>query len=236
MKKLFIAIVFIYSVNSFAQAFTGSTGRAYRNTMINYIAENKRFENNKEFTEEFEGSAFIQNGFKVGVINDNTKKHVLFKYNAYRDEILIKNEENLTYYTLLKGLGTKIKALNTHNEDVYIVFKHGKKQENRFFKHVFHTVDKKIYLLIKEKVIFVEGKKPKTGYDEYEKPHFKKLDDKFYVSFDDENAIEIPKSRRKFTGLFGDKKDKIKSFIKRNKKDHREKQDLIAILKYYNSL
>ncbi|WP_299618181.1 hypothetical protein [uncultured Tenacibaculum sp.] len=237
MKKLITVIVLVCSFNSFGQAFSssGEGGRGYRNTLINYLAENQRFKNNLEFEEKFEGSAFIQKDFKVGVISDSNK-HVLFRYNAYKDEMLIKNEKTLKYFNLLKGLGNRIKAVNTHGEDTYIVFNDKEDGENRFFKHVFNTVDKKQHLLIKEKVIFVEAKQPKTAYQDYKKPHFKRLEDKFYISLDGENAVEVPRSKRKFIALFGDKKNEIKTYIKEKKKSYKDKQGLMAILKYYNSL
>ncbi len=238
MRKTLTTVMLIYSLTSFAQAFSssGEGGRGYRNTLINYLAENQRFKNNKGFEEKYEGSAFVQNSFKVGLVGNN-KKHVLFKYNAYKDEVLVKDEDNLKYFNLLKGLGNKIKAINSHNEDTYIVFNDSEKDEKRFFKHVFNTVDKKQNLLIKQQIIFIEAQKPKTAYQEYKAPHFKRLDDMFYISLDSSNdAIKVPKSRRKFTALFGDKKDEIKTFMKSKDKSHKEKQGLIAILKYYSTL
>ncbi|WP_299618184.1 hypothetical protein [uncultured Tenacibaculum sp.] len=237
MKKvllLFFAV--IYSANTFSQAFTGGGNKAYRNTLINYLSENLRVKNNKEFYEKVSGTVFVQNSFIAGRVNES-KEIVKYKYNAYNDQILINDNNGEKYFNLLKGVGNKIQAINSKLSETYIVFKDLSTSKSQFFKHEFNTSgDKVVSLLTKQKVVYVKGKQATNSYQSATKPKFNRLKDQFFVSLDDRTAVEVPRSKKKFIALFENKEKEIKTYMKENRKSHKKRNELIDILKYYATI
>ncbi len=235
-KTIVLVLAIICSVKVCAQGFSGSGSKAYRNTLINYISENQRVKNNKEFYQKVNGTVFVQKNFIVGRVND-AKDLVKYKYNAYNDQILINDNNGEKYFNLLKGIGNKIQSINAKINETYIVFKDVSASKNQFFKHEYSTPgEKPASLLVKQKVVYLKGKQATNSYQSSTKPKFDRLSDQFFISLDDKNALEVPKSKKQFIALFGENKKEIKAFMKEKRASHKKKNGLIEILKYYKTM
>ena len=117
--------------------------------------------------------------------------------------------------------------------DEYRVF-YDEKQKASFFKVI--KVSNKFSLLIKEQVKLTGGEKPKSTYDEYKAPAFKRVKDKLYLSLDNENAIKVPTNKKRFYKLFASNGNTIKDFVRKNKLDIKKHGDLLKIANFYATL
>lgn len=106
--------------------------------------------------------------------------------------------------------------------------------KNGFF--VLLTDGKQISLLLKEKIKLYDEVKAQSGYDKYQPPKFKREKDKFFVGFKNNSTIKLPKKKKDILNLFSLYKDKIESFTKDRRLGFKNKQDLIDIFNFYNTL
>ena len=161
---------------------------------------------------------------------NNFKDIITAKYDAYKDLFAVELNNSRRFY-LKKALGNKITFFKSR--DVYQVF-NDENNKTSFFKVVKES--EKFALLIRQKVKLYGGEKPKSSYEGYVKPYFKKVKEVYYFSMDKSNAVKIPSNKKKFYMLFSDKSEKIKKYAKKNKLNIKKDKDLIKILSYYTSL
>ena len=113
-------------------------------------------------------------------------------------------------------------------------FFYGEKEKANFFKVI--ASSDKFSLLVKQHIKLTGGKKPKSTYDTYKAPAFKRAKDQFYLSLDNSNAMKISKNKKKFYKLFPGNERKIKTFVKENTLDIKKQKDLLKILNFYTTL
>ncbi|MEQ6123804.1 hypothetical protein AAON49_06360 [Pseudotenacibaculum sp. MALMAid0570] len=208
---------------------TSWSGLTFRN---NLATENSRDGNKvtEEFYESVTGdSPYVNNVFAPAKVN-KYKDVVTARYDAYKDLVVVKINDSKALY-LEKRLGNKVYFMATR--ETYQIF-YGEKERAEFFKIV--KTGKKSSLLLKQEVVLRGGEKPRSTYDTYVAPFFKRLKDKLYISLDNKNAVKLPTNKKKFLKLFNDKESKIKSFVKKNKLNIKNQGDIGKILSYYATL
>lgn len=172
------------------------------------------------------GSPYIYDAMLPAKVNE-FKDIVAARYDAFKDLITIQMSKTKNFF-LEKKLGNKIKFVKTNDE--YRVF-YDEKEKASFFK-VIKATDK-FALLIKEQIKLTGGEKPKSTYDEYKAPAFKRIKDKMFLSIDNANAVKIPTNKKKFYKLFSSNGSAIKTFVKKNKLNIKDQKDLIKIMDHY---
>lgn len=237
--KKWILLVFIglLSLPNFAQEFTraGTNGGALSSfdpiTMRNLLMLSSSLEgkDTEAFYESVLGSPYIYDVMMPAKVND-FKDVVSARYDAFKDLITIQISKPKNFY-LEKKIGNRIRFVKTN--EVYQVF-YGEKEKASFFKVI--KTSEKFSLLMKQHVKLTGGDKPKSTYDEYRAPAFKRAKDKIYLSLDNINAIKAPTSKKKFYKLFSSNGKAIKAFVKENKLDIKKQKDLIKIMDFYASL
>lgn len=175
------------------------------------------------------GSPYIYDALLPAKVN-NFNDVVTARYDAFNDLITIKLSKTKIFY-LEKRIGNKMRFVKTN--EVYQVF-YDEKERASFFKVVKSSDN--FSLLLKQQVKLTGGEKPKSTYDEYKAPAFKRAKDKMYLSLNNENAIKVPTNKKKFYKLFASNGTSIKNFIKKNKLNIKEQKDLIKILDYNATL
>ena len=96
--------------------------------------------------------------------------------------------------------------------------------------------DGKNILLAKQTVRFIEAKEPETGYDARKPADYKRRKDELYLAKEGKELVSIPRKKKVFYGIFGDKASDIKSYVKKNKLGYKKAKDLKKIIAYYNTL
>jgi len=230
MKILKITLIFLFSLSlSNAQSIAFADGNA------TYGRENSFITIDADTRYDVEGSKYLADAFMPAVVSTMPDKLFNIKYNIFSGEMEVQSTNNKAY------------ALNKYRKDIVITFIDSKTTYQLFdyinsdnmmqlgYFLVLNRGENKI--LIKEKIIFLEEKPSKTGYDEHRPPQYKRLDDKYYVKTSgSSNALELPKNKNKFAELFPKNKSDILSFIKSNKIKLNKEDDLKKIIKYINSL
>ena len=185
---------------------------------------------------DVEGSKYIQEDFEMAVISIYSGYKFNVKYNAYDDEMEVQGKDDKSF-ALNKGeKNAEITFLNANI--TYGIFDYmgsdGQVIPGYFQKL---NVGDAVSLLKKEKIMFIEEKASKTGYDAYRPPQFKRLNDQFYIKQKSNPiAIESPRNKKGVSSLFPEKKDKILKFIKENKIKTNKEDDLMKLISFINSI
>ena len=84
---------------------------------------------------------------------------------------------------------------------------------------------------------FLEPRKATTFYG-VDKPAglYKRSKDVYYIVFNDESVVKIPMKKKELHIIFGTKKTAIKEYVKKNKLNPKNLEDLEKLVVYYNTL
>lgn len=230
MKIFKTTLIFLFTISlSNAQSIAFADGNA------TYGRENSFITIDADTRYDIEGSKYLVDKFMPAVVSTMPDKLFNIKYNVFSGEMEVQSSNNKAY------------ALNKYRKDIVITFINSKTTYQLFdyinsddmmqlgYFLVLNRGENKI--LKKEKIIFLEEKPSKTGYDEHRPPQYKRLDDKYYLKIaGNSNAIELPKNKKKFAALFPDKKSDILDFIKSEKIKFSKDADLKKLVTHINSL
>jgi len=64
----------------------------------------------------------------------------------------------------------------------------------------------------------------------------KRPSDVFFIGYKNNTSTELPRRKKHFFRLFSSKAHEVESFVKKQKLRFKDKEDLIEIFIYYNSL
>jgi len=177
--------------------------------------------------------AYLNTNFLVGNIYQDEnllKSNVPMRYNAYADEIEIKNhisEEN--YGALMKDPSIYAKI----SKDIYVFIPYDGSNEKGGYFNVLN--DGKTYDLYKKTTsLFREPQKAKTSYGRDTPPSFTK-NVKYYL-VEDGSFLEMPSRKSKVIKMMDKKKTEIKAYIKDNDINMNKEADMIKLVSYFDSL
>lgn len=175
---------------------------------------------------ELRKKKYLTFSYELALVDEyDTKSRV--RYNIYEDQIeFIK--DNSIYY-LVKEVGRRIYFIES--KDLYKVFTLD--DEPRFFKV---HVDGKHSLLAKQRVRYIEPRKALSGYDRAKPANYRRMKDELYIALDNRNLMKLPRDKKEFLEVFGNKSKLMKGFIKQNKLNYRKVEDLKKIIQYFNIL
>ncbi len=177
------------------------------------------------------GTSYIINEFIPGKISNQNRVY-LMRYNAYKDLMEMELESKRYYIPLSTSYSVTFESLNK----TYQVLDYKEKEITKKGLFVVVFLGNEISLFLKEKIVFFEEVVAKTGYDKYVPPTLKRVDDKFYVVFKNNTAIALPNKKKEVISLFESKGSAIESYAKINNLGFKNREDLIKIFKYYDTL
>tara|TARA_R110002051_G_scaffold271361_2_gene331709 strand:- start:8307 stop:8978 length:672 start_codon:yes stop_codon:yes gene_type:complete len=181
-------------------------------------------------TTDLEGTVYVNEEFQPAKIN-NDKKLYFARYDAYHNEMEVNAADGVHY--LPKSYNLPIQFTNTNK--VYQVFDY--KKNNEQFTEFFVVLSSgNIKLLVLEDIEYFEGVKAKSSYETSKPAKLLRAKDEYYISLEDNLAIELSKKKKDFLSIFNDKSEKIDSYMKENKLSNKDQEDLIKIFSYYDSL
>lgn len=181
------------------------------------------------------GSPYEQETFVEGkIIDEVTKKEkiCLIRYNAYTDEVEIKNSLNdKNISSMLKSKGISVISDNKEYRFSKFVTNTGNAY-NRISIALLKDSPFSVYKYIEKE--FIAGKKAKTSLEKSTSAKFKSIET-YYI---EKGGILIPLDMHKKRVLksFPSHKKEVENFIKTNKLRFKNESDLIKVTKYFNSL
>lgn len=177
---------------------------------------------------DYEGSPYLVDDYQPAKISI-TERIYSVRYNAFEDRMEILSKGVAKALPLMDNL--TIEFINQNK--VYKVFTNKKGKQGYF---VVLYVGNKASLLSKETIEFKEAVKPQSGYDKYKPPMFKRGKDQHYLGYANGTTSMLSGKKKEFYTVFGESADEIKKYVKSEKLNIRDSNDLIGIFKYYDSL
>ncbi|MFT4831449.1 MAG: hypothetical protein ACI815_001097 [Psychroserpens sp.] len=179
-----------------------------------------------------EGSQLIFEDFKNGeiYINEELKLKNKLRYNAYRNEIQILQPDE-TFNVLLKRSYMSAKI----DDRTYALLTYLDNQNLKKTGYFNPLNEGELVLLFKPEIILKQGKEPETGYDRYRAPKYIE-NNSYYIKKGEENAKKTKLTKRSIFKNLKKHKEDANIFIKENKLNLRNVDDVVLLLNYYNTL
>ena len=172
-----------------------------------------------------EHKKYVSQDYKPAYVDD-FKQRAFLRYNIYEDQMEFVKDDNIYY--LKKDIGRLVRFSDNTKYTV--------KELNGDAQFFLVHQDGKNILLAKQTVRFIEAKEPETGYDARKPADYKRRKDELYLAKEGKELVSIPRKKKVFYGIFGDKASDIKSYVKKNKLGYKKAKDLKKIIAYYNTL
>jgi len=235
MKKLLISTLFLFlTITLFSQANRSEFNLGLR--QINIEQEQSTLGLTKGEYKNLKGSPYVNEKFVLSKIykgKEVTFNDIHLRYNAFSDEIEIRNSEinsKITYGALIKNSKQTIKIFNT----TYVFVSY----ENSNIKGNYFEVlsEQKLFDLYKKTTVkFYQPVEAKTSYDKNKPAEFKHFHT-YYLVDKKKSFNELPSNKNKLLKVLSKENKKVKDFAKKNKLNLDKDKDLIRLVSYYNSL
>ena len=221
LNNYMAAFLLLFSISSFSQH--GDIEHIYFNS--------KTFTTIDLISKKLVGTSYINIEFLPGIIS-NQKTVYSMRYNAYRDKMEVELDNKTYYLPLSSNYSISFDSLNK----IYQVLDYKEKDVTNKGYFVVVYLGDKISLFLKEKIKLYEEVPAKLGFTTYEPPKLARVNNELYVGYKNNIAIELPNRKKDILKLFSTKSDEIESYAKKNNLEFKNKEDLIQIFRYYNTL
>lgn len=227
MKKIIFTLALISTISiNYSQQVIQIQGQSGAQSFMVSASNNK--------DEKALGSPYITEDFTLAKISLLKQKNYLVRYNAYYDEIEIKNDNNDVFF-ISKKRGYIVVNIVKENYS-YHLFGYLDASNTLDFGYFIKLNDANT-LLLKKQIVSLIPKKPNTnGYSEEKPAQFKRQKDKYFIKKGDDNAIELPKNKKDIAKLFPEFEKDILSFIKKNEIKTNKEEHLIKLINFINTL
>ena len=187
----------------------------------------------QKFDKKIKGSLFINENFETVIIDDIPIQYPA-RYNGYTDNFEVKHMGKVKY--IVPSLDSKVQVKFKTTNKTYKIYKYLYKGDVKAGFFVIKSKGKNYDFVSKEKVIYVEEKKPKTPYEKYKNPELKRARDTYYLRLKGAEALsEIRLRKKDVIKFFGKDSKIISSLIKKNKLNVKKEKDMIQLLKLYDN-
>ena len=195
-----------------------------------YFPSGMVFSTKKDVTTSIKGSIFFHEEWENGsfyTFKNEKIENVKLRINLYHHQIQVKIKNKI------KATDNKnVKIIEVGNKKYYTSYNFKMADNNIGIFELLYTENLKL-----AKLFYI--KKTKANYkvqtNAGEKEDSYNLKELIYLIIDNE-AYKIPKSSKALANLFGNKSNDMLKFIKSEKIKTKKNDDLIKVLKYYNSL
>jgi len=188
--------------------------------------------NNQLSEKDIKGSPYLNDEFETGTIYTFQRQKyedIPLRYNIYNDELEFKNPAGEVQAMATPEIVEKAEFGSFHM--VYSPYLQINKTKNGFFLVLEQG---KASLYAKPGITFKEQTEP-AAYKDAEPPTFVKKADEYYIRIGNEQAVLI-NNKKDLIAAFSDNKDKIESFVNKNKTKTNKPESLKEVVRYYNSI
>jgi len=236
MKNLILFFsVLVVSFNAYSQINEAAYGK-----MLNASLEANQFFElygiSVEDLRNITGSPYEENYFQPGFIYSNNKltaSNVPMRYNIFSDEIEINTSQDPNHQdvnVLSKSPDVFVKI----GTDVFVYVENlSDENQSGYFKVVHEGEHFDLYK--KSQVRYVEKRFAETTFQQDQPARFDRTDT-FYLVSNSGFFYELPANRRRFNAVFKEHNKEIESYVRSNKLDIRNENDLEKIVKYFNEI
>ena len=177
------------------------------------------------------GSPYFNNQFQKGEVltTSNTKYiGIPLRYNIYNNEIEFEGKDKKVY-NLEKSTVKSVKIDST--EFIYKTFN----IKNHFIRSYYEVLLQGKSILLKQYQVEFEEEKPAKPYQDPVPARFKQPKVDFYITKDYSEVQKIS-NFKDLSSILSDKTKEMEKYIKTNKLKIGKQEDLLDIVRFYNSL
>jgi len=178
------------------------------------------------------GTPFLLNDWVKGVVEQSNKisyKNVDLKYNTYKDELYFKNPKD----GAMLSFSVPVTAFSLEFNGKIESFRNAYPAVDNFTSKTYYQVlfDGEIKLLFKSFKTLIEVKPYNSATTEK-----KFIDNSSYYVLKENVMKKFKPSKKDILEIFKSKSAELDTFIKNEKIDFKQNQDLIKVFEYYSSL
>ncbi|WP_178987386.1 hypothetical protein [Winogradskyella schleiferi] len=229
MKHFFISLLIGLSVFSFCNA-QDNLNISNLDEFGNYI--NRKVSVNVNKSLFIEGSPYINDTFELIKFKRFGDVIFLGRYNANLGEMQIRRDND----TIVLNNSENFEITFVSDKKVYKTYSYTQKDgsSTRGFLVVLKETDS-MAVLKEEKIKFQEKKPSTNGYDKAKPAKYVRSKDLYYYRLGNKVSL-LPQKRKEFLKLYPEHSNKLKEFIKQNKINLKEADDLITLFGYIEKL
>lgn|GEM_PF-1609895 len=178
------------------------------------------------------GSQYYNDKFMPAKV-DNSSEILVVRHNAYSDEMEVKVLEEIK--VLQPVLGQTVSVVGTDTTYEYVQYTN---EDNVLNQHYLMVISDNPNLKIyKRQEIYLQPEQhPTGGYQKYKAAMYKEKDPKYYIKVKDGKIVHFEPNKSEIIGLFPEKKNEIKDFLKENKISPKDEEDLPKLGAYLSTL
>ncbi|MDX1470306.1 MAG: hypothetical protein R3213_02325 [Flavobacteriaceae bacterium] len=183
---------------------------------------------------EAEGSPYVNEEYLPVKVNG---QDIIYsaRYNAYNDEMEIKTAESENPIALDTKIDYTVTFINNNKVYRTLSYPNSRGQMLKgFLVKVYSTENYTLFM--KENIKYQDKIKAKSSYQSDKPAKFVRDADVFYVQKNDGPVKIVPNKRKEIHEIFDTNQDKIKDFIKDSKTDSDDKNDLVKLLIFADTL
>lgn len=229
MKKINLSLLVI--LFTLSQGFSQSRTD---NEIINPFTNQRLVNESKLEIKNIKGSPYLNEEFLPVKVSKRPEKNLSARYNAYKDEIEIKQGNGAAIYVLNKKSSFS-KVEFTASKMAYEAYDFIEKGEKKrgYLEKLNPTGNH--FLLKKQRITFIDAKPSNTGYDNSSPAQFKKAKNNYFIKINEGNIIEFKKNKKDFAKLFPKHEKELLSYIKKQGINTKKEKDLIKLINYVNT-
>ncbi|WP_224489885.1 hypothetical protein [Robertkochia flava] len=227
---LFNAFIFLFSFGIKAQ----NSGNLVETNRINSMGNNRPNQImtiKKDYSDvKAKGSPYLNEAYVKGTvyINGNPNNEAFIRYNAHLDFIEVK--EGNQVYQLFRRPNIWVE-MNGKKLGILEYLENGESKSG----YLFPLAEGAMSFYKKPARRLIDGKEPKSGYDQYIPPRY--VDDhRYYLQMNDGPITEVKVNNRFVKELFGADYKKVTEYAKTQDLDPKNPEELAALIDWYNSL
>jgi len=221
INKITIGLVFL-SLLSLVNAQT-----------IDMTAERTLMSKDASVPVKAEGSPYISDSFMLARISSYGNKIFNARFNAFNNEMEVSIEDNKVI-----ALDNKVdfEVIFTAENKIYrtVTYLDDNATSKRGFLVVLFENDK--YSLFKEeRITFNEKVEARTSYDKAKPASYNRIDDLYFIKLEDKITF-LPQRKKDFLQRFSKHEKELKSYMKNNKLNPKNEDELITLVKHLSTL
>ncbi|MCU0349523.1 MAG: hypothetical protein MUF43_01645 [Flavobacterium sp.] len=219
MKHLIIYFSFLVPILSSAQISNYDISNNMMNSFGREVNSSK---------DNAEGSKYISDKFEPAIVKGFNDQAIIARYNAFDDEIEFQSSGKI--YKLLKDDGLTVMF---NNGKVYFYTNFKAQNEESYGFLIRHKEFSNFSIYGKESVKFTAAKEANSSYGVSKPASYDVQKEEFLIEVAGK-IVAVPKKKKDFLSLFGEKATAVESYMKANKVSNSSKEDLIKIATFLN--
>lgn len=179
---------------------------------------------------DVQGTPYASEEFQEGTLYglNNESRKGMFRYNAFTNEIQEKTENDTISLLRRDQFRTRI------GRDLYIIDSYMSEESVR--QSYFVEKNKgKARLLVREEKEYIPARFPGWSYNQ-ERPARFKGSVSYFLSIDDQPATSVRLSKKDILGNLPNHQKKVAAFVRKNKMKMKTEEEVLRVLRYYNTL